>query len=73
MAGVGFLEVDWGMEMSHSTFVWIKTWDGGRGGEKGAGRKWSCHSAQPSGRGGQYRMMGDREPHRVQDEVNGRG
>lgn len=71
MAGVGFLEVDWGMEMSYSTLVWIKTWEGGRG--KGAGRKWSGHQAQPSGRGGWYRLMGDREPHRVQGEAHGRG
>ena len=50
MAGVGFLEVDWGMEMSYSTFVWIKTWKGGRGGR---GQGGSGAATRPSLLGGE--------------------
>ena len=38
MAGVGLLEVDLGMEMSYSTFVWVKTWEGGAEGRGQGGR-----------------------------------
>lgn len=51
MARVGFLEVDCGMEMSHSMFVWIKTWEG-KG--EGAGGDGAATRPSPLGRGGRY-------------------